>query len=436
LSATLERLEGSRVVLDVRVEVPDVERALDAAYRRLVGRVNIPGFRRGKAPRAVFERFVGRSRLWQEALDPLVQEAFDAAVEESGIEPMTSPEVELAAIEDGQPLRFKATVTVRPEVELGDYRGIALAREPVEVGDDDVQRALEELRERRARWVPVEDAPAERGMLVVIDVTGEVGGEPADPETGVGAVLGSGQLRPALEEGIEGMRPGETREVAMSFPDDDADAKIAGKSGRFQVVLRECKRKELPALDDDFARDVSEAASLEELRSWLKNRLREAAEARAEQSLADRCVALVTDEARVDVPAVLVDQQVEAAVRELAAEMARAGSSLDAYLASQGKGLDDLRAELRPRAERRAKTRLVLEAVARREGLEPTSEEVRRRIERMAAQYGQKAEAFHKAMRRPDLQAEVRGDIRLEQAVSFLKERALANAGQGVAGEA
>lgn len=419
------------------VPVPDVERALDAAHRRLAGRVNIPGFRRGKAPRAVFERFVGRQRLWQEALDPLVEASYDAAVEEAGIEPVTTPEVEVTEIEDGKPLRFKATVTVKPEVELGDYRGIALAKDPAEVTDEDVDRSVEQLRQSRARWVPVEDQPAAEGMLVVIDVTGEVDGRPADPETGVGAVLGAGQLRPALEEKIAGMLPGQTREVPLSFEADDADPKIAGKSGLFQVVLRECKRRELPELDDDFAREVSEAKSLEELRSWLTNRLREAAEARADEAFGERCASAASEQSRVEIPEVLVDQQVEAVVADLAQQVAQAGTPLDAYLAGEGKSLDDLKADVRPAAEQRVKTRLVLEAIARREGLEPTSEEIRQRIERLAVQYGQKAEAFRKAMRRPDRLAELRWDARLEKAVSFLKERALANSGEGAApGEA
>lgn len=431
MAATLERLDEGRIALDVTVPLADVERALDAAYRRLVGRTNIPGFRRGKAPRAVFERMVGRTRLWQEALDPLVEEAYAAAAAEAGIEPVTAPEVELSAIDDAEPLRFKATVTVKPDVELGDYRAIALTKEPALVSEEGVDKALEQLRERRVRWIPVEDEPAAEGMLVVIDVTGEVDGEPADPELGVGAVLGGGQLRPDLEAAIVGMRAGESRAAELSFPEDDSDVKIAGKTGQFQISLRECKTRELPALDDDFAREVSDAATLEELRSWLRNRLQEAAEAHAEQDFAERCAAAVAEQARLEVPPVLVDRQVDAAIRELAAETERVGLSLDAYLSGQGKSLEELKADLRPAAEKRARTRLVLEAVARAEGLEPTSEEIRQRVDRLAAPYGQKAEAYRKVLLRPEGQAELRGDVRLERAVSFLKERALANSGQG-----
>jgi trigger factor len=427
LKTEVERLAEGRVALTVEVDPPQVEAALQDAYRRLVRTVSLPGFRPGKAPRSIVERLLGRERLWRDAVDPLVQRSFDAAAEAQGLQPVESPQVDFEKLPDaGEPFTFKAVFTAKPDVELGDYRAIRVPREQAPVTDEDVEHALEDLRQSRARWIPAEDEPAAEGMLVTVDVTGTVDGLPVPAENGISGVLGEGSLRPAIEDALRGMRPGESREAEVAFPAEDSDTTLAGKTGRFTVTLVDCKRKQVPDLNDDFAREVSEGSTtVEELRAEVQKTLARVAASRADDAVGLAARERAVDEATVEIPPVMVERRIDASLRDLERQLERAGSSLPAYLEQQGRQLEDLRQQMRPDAERQVKTQLVLEAIAEREGLEPTADEVRREIEDMASQYGPSAGPVRRLLQRPENMADVRGDLRLAKAARFLRDLAL-----------
>jgi trigger factor len=263
-------------------------------------------------------------------------------------------------------------------------------------------------------------------MLVAVDVTGTVDGQPVPPEKGVSGVLGEGSLRPAIEDALRGMRPGESRPVEVAFPPDDSDETLAGKTGSFTVTLVECKRKQLPELDDEFAREVSEASTtVEELRAEVQKTLARVAASRADDAVAVAARERAVEQASVEIPPVMIERQIDGALRDLERQLVRAGGSLPAYLERQGRTLEDLRQEMRADAERQVKTQLVLDAIAEREGLEPTADEVRRQIEDMASQYGPSAGQVRRLLQRPENLADVRGDLRLAKAARFLRDLAL-----------
>lgn len=411
MKATLEKIENSRAVINVEVDASVVEKALDRAYQKVVRRVNIPGFRKGKAPRSIVERVVGKHVLWDEALDHIVGHAFDHAVASTGIEPIDRPRIEILRMEDGAPLAFKATVDVKPEVELGDYRAVSVPREAVQVTDADVDEHLRRLQERHAKLVPLEDGEVAPGCVVgfrVISGMGEAAGELQWAE------IGSGQLREDFEQQVLGARPGEERPVRVAFPADHTDQRVAGQTVAMTVRVEEIKGKELPPLDDAFAHSVANCATLEELRSHIENKLREAAQQVADRLQANRAVEAVVGQARVDLPRAMVERRLEALINRWREDLARYGVSPEAYLARSGQTLEEVRSRLLGQAEAEVKTELVLEAVAKGEGITATDEEVRSRL------------------REAGLPEEVAGIVRQmivqEKAVERLRELAAANA--------
>lgn len=440
MRSTLEKKEKSRAVLEIEVDPPRVEQALDRAYRKLVRRVNIPGFRKGRAPRGLLERYLGEAALWDEAVDELVNEAYSQAIEENGLEPVAAPDVDIVSMKKGEPFTFRVTVDIRPEVELGDYRKLKLEQQPVEVSDEEVEADLQSLRERFAELVAVPDeAVAEKGMFATIDFRGEMDGKPIPNGDAQGYMveLGSGTLLPEIETGIEGMRPGEERSFPVRFPDDYPQTSLAGKEATFTVKLHELKRKQLPEPDDDFARSVEEEAeTLEELRTIRKRRLRQLKEAQQRRELERQAVARVVEGARVEVPDSMVEHELGHRLDDLRSQLGRQGLSLEEFLAQSGRTLEQLKDELRPQALEDVKADLVLSEVARREGIEPTDAEIDEEIEAMAAAYGEEAGSVRKVLNQPANRVGVAAALARRQAVDRLVEIGLANVenGDGEAG--
>lgn len=426
MSAIVERLDNHRVALDVEVPREKVEAALDRAYRKLVRRVNIPGFRKGKAPRAIFERFVGRAALWDEALDGLVTEAYYDAVQETGVEPIEQPEIELKPLDESESVRFRAEVMVKPEVRLGDYRALRLPLEVEEVTDADVDRVLEELRQSRAELVPVEE-PRElaRGDFAVIDFDGRLEDGAAIPNGSARDYMvevGAGQVLPEFEEGLVGMRPDETRNIPVTFPEDYGAAELAGKAATFSVTLKEIKERHLPPLDDAFARENGDYSSLEELRGEVRNRLAEAARARARRRLEEQAVERVVAEASVDLPGALIGRRQAQILEDMEKRLAAGGRSIDEQLQAEGRSRESFDAEVRERAARDVKTELVLDAVAKAEGIEVAGDELRAEVERIAQSFGREnaAQVRRLILNDPDQLADVRASLRTRLTVERL----------------
>ncbi len=423
MKVDVERLPSNKAVLEVEVEEERLDQALHQAYRKVVRQVNIPGFRRGKAPRKIVERFVGKGVLLEEALDSLLPEAYLQALKETRLDPIDQPEVEILHLEEGEPLRFKATVEVKPEVTLGQYKELGIERKPVKVTDEEIDSEIEALRERNSELVSLgEDVPAEEGHYVIIDYEGTVEGDPnpVDQAEGFPLLLGSGLFLKGFDEKLVGAKAGEEREIEITYPPDYPNEELAGKQAKFHVKVKEVKKRELPELNDDFARQVSEFDTLQELRNHISNKLKEVFEVRARREYEEKVIAAVVENAKVDIPKTLVDRRINRMIERMRANFEDQSLSLEDYLKSQGKDLEALREELRPNAEKSVKKDLVLEAVAAKEGIEASTEEVNTELERLAQLYDQPLEKVRELFTTRGALDNIREDIRLRKTVEFL----------------
>jgi trigger factor len=384
VKVTLERLPRSRVQLEIEVDPERVERSLEAAYRRIVRRTKIPGFRPGKAPRAVVERLVGREGLLREALDDLVGDAYGEAVARENVEPIGRPQVEILDLE---PVRFKAVVAVKPTVELGDYSSLRIPLEPTPVTDEMVEEQLLALRRRRALYVPV-DRPVQWNDVVTADVKGTTAeGETFIEDEAAEFILREGQtlLLPGLAEAFIGMAKGEAKEVELDVPESFSIERFRGKRVRLSITVREVKEEQLPELDDEFAQqiDAEEFPTLEALRTRIRTELEEAFRREAEEKLRLEALDKLVELSKLEYPELLVEHEIDHMVREMA------GDDRQAFLAELrriGRSEAEFRASLREAAARRVERSLVFEAFAEREGIEVSEEEVTAEIERLAGE--------------------------------------------------
>lgn len=381
----------STVVLEVELPAEDLARAVSAATRRLSQRTRIAGFRPGKAPRNMLERVLGPSAILDEAVEDLVDRSWRDAVLQEQLVPIARPSVEVLDAEEGKPLRYKATVQVRPEVTLGDYRNFPFRPEIDPVDDAKVQRVLEELRDQQATLAPVEDRGARKGDWAVIGFVGTRDGEPFPGGTveRMPLVIGDDRLIPGFEEHLEGLRPDERVEFDITFPGDYAEESLRGAQVHFEVTLKELREKILPAADDDLARSMGEYEDLTALRLEIQRRLERNALDRARHGFADRIIDYAVKNATVEIPDLLVDEEVEVMHDELRASLARQGITEEAYLKASDKTAEALHADLRLGAQERARTLLVLGRVADAEGLEITEAEVTAEAAQARARYTQ-----------------------------------------------
>jgi len=382
VKVTLERLPQSRVQLEIEVDPERVERSLDAAYRRIVRRTKIPGFRPGKAPRAVVERLVGREGLLREALDDLVGDAYGEAVARENVEPIGRPQVEILDLE---PVRFKAIVPVKPTVELGDYSTVRLSLEPTPVTEEMVEEQLLALRRRRALYVPV-DRPIQWNDIVTADVKGSTAeGETFIDDEAAEFILREGQtlLLPGLAEAFLGMSKGESKELELEVPEDFSIERFRGKRIRLSLAVREVKEEQLPELDDEFAQqiDAEEFPTLEALRTRIRKELEDAFRREAEEKLRLEALDKLVEISKLEYPDLLVEHEIDHMIREMA------GDDRQAFLAELrriGKSEAEFRASLREAAARRVERALVFDAFAEREGIEVSDEAVTAEVERLA----------------------------------------------------
>jgi trigger factor len=421
-----EKIDDTRVSMEVEIAAERLERALEQAYKKVVQRVNLPGFRKGKAPRHVLERRLGAGVLYDEAAEMLVPEAYDRALAETGLKALETPEIDLVQLEQGKPLVFKATVEVMPEVALGEYLGIEAEVAPKAVSDEDVDRHLEQLRRKHARLRVVEDGVLESGDLAVIDFAGFIDGVPFEGGTAEGYSLeiGSGSFIPGFEEQLAGLRSGEEKDVAVTFPEDYHAGHLAGREAVFKVLLREIKRKEFPPLDDSFAAEVSDFAALDEFKADVKNKLKAAAEKTARRELAEQVVEAVAANASVALPEVLVEREIGRVLGEMEQFLNMQGLSLEKYMEISGKSLYELREERREDAGKQVKTALVLEAIAEKEGIEASDEEIEEKVKELAAAYRQDLDKVREYFRDEARTEGLRREIRLEKTRGFLVGRA------------
>jgi trigger factor len=374
--------EKSTVKLEIELPPERLERALDVAVRALARRTRVPGFRPGKAPRSVLERHLGPGVVLDEAVDHLMQDAYREALLQEDIIPLTNADVEVVQAEEGKPLIFKAVVPVRPEVALGDYRGFNFGPDIDTIDDARLDQVVEELRDQNASLAAVEDRGAQDGDYAVISFVGTTDGAPFEGGSSerMPIILGQERLIPGFEANLLGAKVGDTVEFDITFPEDYGEASLAGQVAHFSVELKELREKVLPDLDQDFLASLGDFASLDALRADIRTRLEGNALDRARHGFADKIIEYAVANATVELPDVLIDQEVEVMHDEFKGSLARQGISEEAYLKAVEKTGDDLHTEFRPNAEKRVKTLLVLSKVADTEGLEVPDEAVEAEI--------------------------------------------------------
>ncbi|SFB16622.1 MULTISPECIES: trigger factor [unclassified Bacillus (in: firmicutes)] len=422
MSAKWEKLEGNRGVLTIEVSAEKVSEGLDSAFKKVVQQVNVPGFRKGKMPRQMFEKRFGVEALYQDALDFILPEAYASAIDEVGIEPVDRPEIDVEQMEKGKELVFKATVTVKPEVKLGDYKGIEVEALNTEVTEEDVENELKTLQDRQAELAIKEDGKAENGDTVTIDFEGFVDGvafEGGKAEN-YSLELGSNSFIPGFEDQLVGTVAGESKDVEVSFPEEYHAAELAGKPAVFKVTVHEIKGKQLPELDDEFAKDVDEEVeSLAALKEKIKARLEESKKHEAEHHLRDSVVETAAKNAEIDLPSVMVDTEIDRMMKEFEQRLQMQGMNLDLYFQFSGQDQNALREQMKQEAENRVRVNLTLEAIAKAENLEVTDEEVTAELEKMAEMYNMTVENIQQAL--GNLEG-LKGDLQLKKAVDFLVE--------------
>ncbi|AIF66990.1 trigger factor [Terribacillus saccharophilus] len=391
MSAKFERTEGKNEgILTITLSPEELDGALDQAFQKVVKQVQVPGFRKGRVPRKIFEQRFGVESLYQDAIDIVLPGAYMNAVEETGIEPVAQPDVDLEQIEQGKELIFKATVAIKPEVELGDYKGLEVEAEDTTVTDEDVEKEIDALRNRQAELVVKEEGSAAEGDTVVIDFEGFVDGEAFEGGKAENHSLeiGSGSFIPGFEEQLVGKESGSESDITVTFPEEYHAAELAGKEAVFKVKIHEIKAKELPELDDEFAKDVDEEVeSLDALREKTKNRLQEEKTTAAENNKREQLINLATDNAKVEVPDAMVDTELDRMVREFEQRLQMQGMTLEMYAQFSGQDEAALREQMKEDAGKRVKTNLTLEAIAQAENVEVTDEDVSTELDKMAEMY-------------------------------------------------
>ncbi|WP_028402964.1 trigger factor [Ectobacillus panaciterrae] len=422
MAAKWEKLEGSVGVLTVEVEVEDVKKGLDAAFKKVVTRINEPGFRKGKMPRVLFEKKYGVESLYQDALDIILPEAYSQAIDEAGIFPVAHPEINIEQMEKGKNLIFTAKVTVKPEVKLGEYKGLEVEKTDAAVTDEDVDNELKALQERQAELVVKEEGTVETGDTVIIDFEGFVNGEAFEGGKGENYSLeiGSGTFIPGFEDQLVGLKANEEKEVEVTFPEEYHAPELAGQPAVFKVTVHEIKAKELPALDDEFAKDVNEEVeTLDELKAKLRADLEESKKNEAENKLRNDAVEKAVANAEVEIPEAMIETELDRMVKEFEQRLQYQGMNLELYFQFTGQDEAKLKEQMKEEAQTRVKTNLVLEAIIEAEGIEAADEEVNAEVEKMAEMYNMPADAVKQAL--GSLEA-VKEDLKVRKAVEFLVE--------------
>ncbi|WP_282941243.1 trigger factor [Paenibacillus sp. RC67] len=422
MKASWEKIEKNVGVLDIEVEADQVAVALDKAFKKVVTKVNVPGFRKGKVPRAIFESKFGVESLYQEALDIVVPEAYVEAVNETGITPVDRPEVDVEQFGKGQVLKFKAKVVVKPEVELGEYKGLEIEAQDAAVTAEEVNEELVKLQQRHAELVPVEDGAAENGDVVSIDFEGFVDGvafEGGKAEK-YSLELGTGSFIPGFEEQVVGLKKGEEKDITVSFPEDYHSEDLKGKEAVFKIQLHDIKRKNLPALDDEFAKDVSEFETLEEFKQDLEGKLKQRKETEALRKKEADVVEKAAANAKVEIPPVMIENETEQMLKEFENRLSSQGMNLELYYQFTGQNDDVLKEQMRGDAEKRVLNNLVLEAIAKAENLEATEEELNEQLQQMSQMYQRSTEELRAILEANGNLNDLKHDLVVTKTVGFL----------------
>ncbi|MDN4070984.1 trigger factor [Paenibacillus vini] len=426
MKATWEKIEKNLGVLEVEVEADRVTAALDKAFQKVVKKVNVPGFRKGKVPRAIFESRFGVESLYQDAIDILLPEVYTEAVDQTDIFPVDRPEVDVEQFAKGQAFKFKAKVTVKPEVKLGDYKGIEVPATDVEVSEEELTEELTRMQERHAELVVIDEEAAQNGDTVVIDFDGSVDGVPFEGGKAerYSLELGSNTFIPGFEEQVVGLATGDFKDVTVTFPETYHAEELAGKEAVFKVKVHEIKRKQLPELDDEFAKDVSEFDTLDEYKEDLKKQLQSRKEKEGEAERERVLVDKIGENAEVEIPQAMIDSEVQNMVRDFDNRLRAQGMNLDMFLGFSGQTIEDLQGQMTNDAEKRVRNNLVLEQIAKAEKIEATEEEINKELQDMADAYKRSPEEIRNILAANGSLGSLNEDVLLRKTIQFLIENA------------
>lgn len=426
MATTFEKLSSNKVKLGFVVDSETFDEGIRKAYIKNVKKFNIPGFRRGKAPMKIIENYYGSGVFYEDAFDIIFPDIYRAAIKEHDVQPVDRPELDIEQIEKGKELKFTVEVFVRPDVELGQYLHLGIEKKVEEVTDDDVTADIERARDRAARYVEVIDRPAKLDDQANIDYQGLLDGTPFEGGTAQGheLVLGSGSFIPGFEEQVVGMSVGEEKDLDLTFPENYHSQELAGKPVVFKVKLNSLREKDMPALDDEFVKDVSETANtVEEYKKEIREKLEKQAEERADAAFESEIIETVSDNAKIDIPNAMIEEQIDSMLRDMELRMMYQGLRMQDFLKYSGQTMEQMRQTYRQQAEDRVKTQLTLEAITKAEGIEPTEEEIDKELSRFAQQGKKTLEEFKKDMPEGDMEY-FKEVAAVNKTLKFLKDNA------------
>ena len=423
MSLQVEKMEKNMAKLTIEVAAEDLEKAMQNAYQKAKGRISIPGFRKGKAPRKMIEQMYGKGVFLEDAVNALIPEHYSKALAECELEIVSQPTIDITQAEPGKAFIFTAEVAVKPEVTLGDYKGVEVPKTEITVTDEDVEAELKKEQEKNSRTISVEDRAAQLNDIVTIDFEGSVDGVPFDggQATEYPLTLGSNTFIPGFEEQLVGAKVGDDVDVKVTFPEEYQAKELAGKEAIFKCAVKKIEAKELPELDDDFAKDVSEFDTLAEYKEHVKTNLEDKKADEAKRAKEDAAVDKAIENAQMDIPEAMIETQTRQMLDDFARRMQSQGLSMEQYMQFSGMTIDGLKEQVRPEAETRIKSSLVLEQIAKDENIEVSEEEIDAEIEKMAKAYGMEADKLKEYMGDAEKES-MKRDISVTKAVDLVME--------------
>jgi len=429
MNSKLEKIENNVATLEISVSPEKLEEGIMKSYLKNVKKFNIAGFRKGKAPRKIIERHYGEAVFYEDAINIVCPDAYDDAVKEHNLDPVDRPDIDIVEIESGKGMIFKAVVTVKPEVVLGQYKGIEAEKKEYNVTDEDVNKEIETMREKNARLVEVNDRPVKNGDITIIDFKGFVDDNQFEGGTSenFNLEIGSGQFIPGFEEQLVGAELGKEVDVNVQFPEEYKSEELAGKPALFKVTVKEIKEKQLVDLDDEFAKDVSEFDTIEELKADIRKKKEEQAKRLEKQQYEDEVINKIVENATVDIPEVMVDAQVNIMLRDFDYQLRYQGLNLEAYLKYMNMDMDKLKESYKDVAKGRVKSQLVLEKVAEVEGVAATEEDLNAEIEKTAKHYQQDLDKFKKTLKEDEI-SYIKDGVIIQKTIDFLVENSVTKA--------
>ena len=425
MSVQVENLEKNMAKLTIEVSADDLEKALQAAYLKEKNKISVPGFRKGKVPRAMIEKMYGPEIFYDDAANRLIPDAYAEAADESKLEIASQPKIDVVQLEKGKPFIFTAEVAVKPEVTLGEYKGLEVEKTDTAVTDEEVDAQVEKERDSNARTITVDDRPVQKGDQTIIDFEGFVDGVAFEGGKGEDypLTIGSDAFIPGFEDQLIGAEKGAEVEVKVQFPAEYHAEDLAGKPAVFKVTVKEIKAKELPALDDDFAQDVSEFNTLEEYKADVRKKLEEKKAAAAKEAKEEAAIAKAIENAQMDIPEAMIDTQTRQMMDEFASRLQQQGLALQQYYQFTGMDNDKLAEQMKPNALKRIQTRLVLEAVVKAEDIKATEEEYKAEVEKMAKMYQMETEKLEQLIGEAEAET-MKEDIAVQKAADLIRDTA------------